>query len=60
MPTRLLIFEDAGAVIEGPAVVGADSRLMARREKSLTPALTTLLEYVFHQTRPRRRGVTPA
>ena len=32
-------------------------RVMARRNQSLTPALRAVLEYVFHQTRSRRRGV---
>ena len=33
-------------------------RVMARRDKHFTPALRTMLEYVFHQTRGRRRSAT--
>jgi UDP-N-acetylglucosamine diphosphorylase / glucose-1-phosphate thymidylyltransferase / UDP-N-acetylgalactosamine diphosphorylase / glucosamine-1-phosphate N-acetyltransferase / galactosamine-1-phosphate N-acetyltransferase len=33
-------------------------RVMDRRNQSLTPPLRDMLEYVFHQTRRRRRSVT--
>jgi hypothetical protein len=32
-------------------------RVMARREKPLTPAIRAMLEYVFYQTKPRRLGL---
>jgi len=33
-------------------------RIMARRQKALTPAQRAMLEFVFHQTRALRRAVT--
>ena len=33
-------------------------RMMTRRDQQLTPGQRALLEYIFHQTRPRRRAIT--